>query len=119
MTKEKNCLTCSMEAGLRWCGINDRVPYSNCSDDIIIFCYRYSLQYQTNGNYSIEGNEPVIVVYKPDNFEEKQTYHAVFASDAAPFARWPIQGIVTGWSKLRSKARDPLWRLLTLFGCGW
>ena len=95
-----DCLRRSFEAGLRWCGVNDAVPNMSTSDEAIEFCEKYGLSYSESGRLQ-SGNDPVLVIYKDDLTSTDSIYHSVFASDAAPFTRWEVYSVITGWRKLR------------------
>ena len=96
-----DCLKRSFEAGLRWCGINDKVPNISMSHEAQKFASKYGLRYIDNGNTNSK-NEPVIVIYKDDNTETDGTYHSVFVSDIAPLVKWEIFAVIAGWRKLRN-----------------
>lgn len=96
-----DCLKRSFEAGLRWCGINDEVPNISMSHEAQELSSKYGLFYIDNGNPNTK-NEPVLVIYKDDNTVTDSVYHSVFASDIAPFAKWEIFAVITGWRELRS-----------------
>lgn len=98
-----DCGQRAFEAGLRWAGINDKVPPLEYSQDIAALCEKYGLVYSTNGKLS--GNDPVLVIYRDDRKATDSEYHAVFASDVAPFWQWHIYAVVTGWVELRSRHR--------------
>jgi hypothetical protein len=56
------------------------------------------LQWRENG--ALTGNVPVLVIYRDGKEATDGEHHACFASDVAPFYRWPILYAVTGWESL-------------------
>jgi hypothetical protein len=100
-----DCLKRSFEAGLRWCGINDVVPNISMSHEAEEFAKKYGLSYIDSGNPN-SGNEPVLVIYKDDHTSTDSTYHSVFASDLAPFSKWEIFAVITGWRILRNATNN-------------
>lgn len=99
-----NCLKRSFEAGLRWCGINDRVPNMQMSGEAEKFAAKYGLQYIENGIFK-SSDDPVLIIYADGKTATDAMYHAVFASDSAPFAKWDIYAAVIGWPELRNKTK--------------
>ena len=98
-----DCLKRSFEAGFRWCGIDDQVQNIQMSGEAEELATRYGLHYIDSG--AMKGdNNPVLVIYADNYTETDAMYHAVFASDGAPFARWSVYAIIVGWRELRDKA---------------
>lgn len=100
-----DCLKRSFEAGLRWCGINDVVPNISMSHEAEEFAKKYGLSYIDSGNPN-SGNDPVLVIYKDDHTSTDSTYHSVFTSDIAPFSKWEIFAVITGWRILRNATNN-------------
>lgn len=106
-----DCLNRAFAAGLRYCGLpTDDLPVLRESDDLMAIAETYGLSFLWKGAVLQEGNHPVLVAYLDDSDATSGEYHAVFASDQAPFARWNVHCAVVGWDDLavRSNERQPV-----------
>lgn len=99
-----DCGNRAFKAGLRYCGLPGAdVPELKETDDIKAFAERYGLRFVWKGEPLREGNNPVLVVYLDKGEGTDGEYHAVFASDQAPFVRWNVHSAIVGWEELRQR----------------
>ena len=98
-----NCLQRSFVAGFRWCGMNIDVPNIQESADAEKLAFSYGLSYVSGKAVVKSKNDPVIVIYKDGFTNTNGEYHSVFASDGAPFCKWEVFAVITGWLKLRDE----------------
>ena len=96
-----DCGKRAFEAGLRWCGIYDKVPNLETSQKLEEWAKKYGLTIITNGSLSGIGNVPVLAVYEDGREATDSQYHAVFCSDAAPFSRWNNFMFIIGWERIK------------------
>jgi hypothetical protein len=108
--EQGNCVERAFNTGLRAQGIKTFQPFPKpCLTDIVIEVSKYwGLKVLgANGPGTMEltqlGNAQVLVVYKGTNPYIGGDYHAVFASDIAPFLGKTISQVVYGWEGLLTK----------------
>ena len=101
-----DCGLRAFRAGLRYCGLpDDDLPDLKETEDLKALAERYGLRFIWKGEPLAEGNNPVLVVYHHPGLPDVE-YHAVFASDQAPFERWSVHSAIAGWEDLRIRTLD-------------
>lgn len=90
-----DCLIRAFRAGLQYCGLSTDNPLVMTeSDHLRSAAESYGLTFLWKGAKIQEGNHPVLIVYQDDSDATTGEYHAVFASDQAPFTRWSAHSAV-------------------------
>lgn len=96
-----DCGKRSFNTGLRYCGLPDIDRDLKMSDDVIAMARNYGLDVYSHGRPYNARNEPVLVIYRDGQKATDSEYHAVFASDIAPWRAAYV--IIAGWDDLRAR----------------